>query len=198
MRTIDLIVDCDRMRLIRSNGDFENEYPPFVRGDDVILRIRFVTVNRESQPYTLAPVEFDPSTVFSFAGKSSFGGGMLVYAGPDAWNQGDWEDEDPEDGKCSVRVNFNGASLLSAIGSNQALRMFFDISARHNDVNSTMLLLDMPLANDVHRGDETVPDPVEDYITRVELREVFGAGIQLVEEDGAMAVYVNGVRRGAI
>lgn len=198
MRTIDLIVDCDRMRLIKSNGDFENEPPPFVRGDDVLLRVRFVTVNRSSQPYTLTPMEFDPSTSFVFAGKSSFGGALLVYAGPESWNQGEWTEEDPEEGKCSCRVNFNGASLLTAIAGNQALRMFFDISARLGDVNSTLLLLDMPLANDVHRGDETVPNPVEDYITRVELRGIVGEGIQLVEEDGAMAVYVNGVRRGAL
>jgi hypothetical protein len=87
---------------------------------------------------------------------------------------------------------------MAAIGGQQALRMFFDISARTGDVNSTLLLLDMPLANDVYRGDETVPDPVEDYITRVELRGIVGEGIQLVEEAGGMAVYVNGIKRGVI
>lgn len=203
MRTIDLIIDCERMRLVKANGDFENEYPAFVRGDDVLLRIRFVTVDRTAQPYTVTSVEFAPETVFAFAGKASFNGPLLVYAGPEAWNvEGDWDEADPENGKCSARVNFNGESLLAAVGGQQALRMFYDISARNGEQNSTLLLLDMPLANDVLRGDETVPDPVIDYPTRAEMEAYIdskiGPGIQLVAEGGAMAVYVNGIKRGEI
>ena len=202
MRIIDLIVDADHLRLIKASGDFENEIPALVRGDDVLLRIRFVSVDRSSNPYTIAPVEFAPGTEFAFAGKASLGGPLMVYSGPDKWNQGLWEEEDLAEGKCSCHVNFNGASLLSAIGGQQALRMFFDISARLGDHNSTLLLLDVPLANDVLRGDETIPDPVEDYATRAEMlahvASIVGPGIQLVEESGKMAVYVNGTKRGEI
>lgn len=203
MTHINLIVDVERRRLVTELGAFESEGPAFVRGDDVLLRIRFVTVDRSAQPYTISPVEFDAGTTFAFAGKSSFGGALQVFAGNDDWNiDGDWDEADLEAGKCSARVNFNGESLLAAIGSQQALRMFFDISAAFGGLNTTLLLLDVPLANDVLRGDETVPDPVEDYATRAEteayVSDRIGAGIQLVEEDGKMAVYVNGIKRGEI
>lgn len=89
MRAIDLIVDCGRMRLVKASGEFESEHPPFVRGDDVLLRIRFVTISRDAQPYTIEPVSFSAETAFAFAGKSSFSGPLLVYAGAEAWNQGD-------------------------------------------------------------------------------------------------------------
>lgn len=84
--------------------------------------------------------------------------------------------------------------------------MFFDISARTGTQSSTLLMLDMPLANDVLRGDETLPDPAEDYATRAEMEahvtaaldSRIGPNIQLVEEAGSMAVYVNGIKRGEI
>lgn len=207
MTTLDLIVDVERRRLVKANGDFENELPAFVRGDDYLLRIRFVTVDRAAQPYTLTPVTFETGTSFRFAGKASFSGPLLVYAPPENWNiPGDWDQTNLAQGRCSVRVNFNSAGLLAAIGGQQAIRMFFDISAQSGALNSTLLLLDTPLWNDVHRGDETVPDPVEDYPTRAEmeahvetsLSARIGPGIQLIAEGGAMAVYVNGIKRGEI
>ncbi|MCS6898066.1 MAG: hypothetical protein NZM29_08850 [Nitrospira sp.] len=202
MTHIDLIVDVERRRLVKASGDFENESPAFVRGDDVLLRCRFVTVDRSAQPFTVSNVSFAAGTTFVFAGKASFNGPLLVYAGPDAWNQGDWDEEDPANGKCSVRVNFNSESLLNAIGGQQALRMFFDISASYGAFHNTLLLLDIPLLNDVHRGGETLPDPIENYPTFAQMEafvsQRIGPGIVLAAENGKMAVYVNGIKRGEI
>lgn len=200
MNTIDLIVDCEHRRLVNARGEYINEPPVFVRGDDQLLRIRFVTVNRDSSPFTLNPASFDESSLFYFCGKASYAGPALVLSDPDQWNiEGDWEDADIEAGKCSCRVNFNGESLLSAIGSNGALRMFFDLSVTApNGLKTTMLLLDIPLQNDVHRGSELVPDPVGDYPTTDDLNNRISPGIRLIEEDGGMAIYVGGIKRGII
>ena len=200
MTTVDLIVDCERRRLVNSAGTYVSDMPVFIRGDILLLRIRFVKVNRLDSPYVVSPISFEEGAEFYFCGKSTLAGQALVLSGPDQWNRaGDWEEADPLEGTCSCRVNFNGVSLKEEIGSKPNLPMYFDVSMRTEAGNeATLLLLRLELLNDVHQGDETVPDPADEYPTMDDLNDRIGQGIHLVEEDGGMAVYVNGTKRGVI
>lgn len=203
MNHIDLWIDAQMRRLVDAAGNYVSEPPVFVRGDDLLLRIRFVDVNRAASPFVVTPRAFASGTQFFLSGKKTYGAAtLLVFAeNSTAWNQpGDWDETDPATGKCSCRVNFNGSELLTEVGSLDELMMVWDIDVIDPTGGITTLWrLRFALLNDVHRGNEGDPAPASPtYPTMGELDDRVAQGIELRIEDGALAVYVNGQPRGTI
>jgi hypothetical protein len=202
MNFIDLWVDCQRRRLVDASGSYSVEPPVFVRGDDVLLRIRFLDVDRAANPFVVTPRAFAGGTQFFLTGKAAFNGTVMVFSeDATAWNQaGDWAEADPAEGQCSCRANFNGSELLATIGATPEINIWFDIDVFALDGSVTTLWrYRMPVWNDVHRGNEGDPAPAAPtYPTTAELNARLEQGIELRIEGDQVAIYLNNIRRGVL
>lgn len=197
MNHIDLWVDCQQRRLVNAAGSYASEAPVFVRGDQVLLRIRFVDVDRSASPFTVTQRVFNSGAQFYLTAKASFTGSMLVFSEHSvAWNMnGDWSGVDVAKGCCSCRVDLNGSELLSAVGTESEALIWFDIDVIDSDGSVTTLWrLRLPIWNDVHRGNEGDPAPAAPtYPTTEQFDYRHDPAIRLVKEDGGVRLYVDGV-----
>lgn len=189
MNHIDLWVDCQKRRLVKSSGAYESEAPVFVRGDDLELRVRFVDVDRATNDFTVTPRAFPSGSQFTFTGKSAYDGAALVFADVDKWTP-----PAQSGGYYTCTVNFADPNLLTAIGSAATLAMHYDIAVADPDGSKTTLLkLDAQLENDVHRGNENVGEAAPTYVTAAALLARLPASVTFEElPDGRLQLLHNG------
>ena len=190
MNHIDLWVDAQRRRLVDANGNYVSENPVFVRGDDVLLRVRFVDVDRAATPYTVTARTFPSGSQFAFTGKATYDGDALVFSDADKWTA-----PSESGGYHTCVVNFADSDLLEAIGSAPTLAMHYDIDVADPDGSKTTLLkLDATLENDVHRGNENVGEAAPTYVTAAALAERLPPSVTFEElPDGRLQLLHNGI-----
>lgn len=175
MITHELNLDKLTRQLCDSQGHALSELPSFVRGDDQVLRISYVNVNRTANPYTLSAAAIEEGSTFTLVAKKkgSMNGEALVNADNDAFNiEDDWDDIDLAQGKFSVRMSMKLPALKTLMDAEgkPSMACVFDISVTDPDGNEgTILHQEIPIENDAHRGDESISDETaESYYQKAE------------------------------
>lgn len=205
MTTLEVYLDAITRTLCDKNGNAWNQRLPFIRGDDLLLCINYVTIDRSVNPMTVTAKAITAGTTFLLSGKKkgAQNGTLLVRAGADAFNvDGDWA-FNLAAGKICVRIALKLPALVTALGSSASLACSFDIEATEPGGSvSTLWLQDVPVLADDTRGDEDVSaETAPTYYTKAEVDAQIAAAIAAVispnttilEEGGDLVWRWNGI-----